>query len=250
MRKVLNDILSKANGFVPIPQPRLECRILVFPKGSSNRQYINCPEQDCKNLVYFFDQNKSMIEILELHETDEWQSRVQQFHEWYDKIYNKKDTWTWETKDDRKSWNKGSSKRFQSLPASAEGRTDPYEETKPWKDFGPANIEEDFLYPPSGIACPVVKAQTMSKPDQEQYMKWIKAVLQIDRKKSKDEKLYCPYLCKHYNKHQDEHAQHRCTLCLSKHAPFQCARVQINGGKAKEETCKDGKSSSRPLMGS
>ena len=52
-------------------------------------------------------QSKSMIEILELHETDKWRTRVQQFREWYDKIYNKKDKWTWKMKDDRKSWNKG-----------------------------------------------------------------------------------------------------------------------------------------------
>ena len=125
LRTVLNDSLSKADDFVTIPQPRSECQILTFPKGSRNNQYLNCLEQDCGNLVYFFDQSKSMIEILELHETEEWQTRVQQFHEWHDETYNKKDKWTWESKDDRKSWNKGSSKRSQSLPASAEGRTDP-----------------------------------------------------------------------------------------------------------------------------
>ena len=87
----------------------------------------------------------------------------------------------------------------------------------------------------------------MSKLDQEQYIKWIENVLQFDRKKSKDERLYCPYYdvnnhpqfsCKHYNKHRDESAQHRCTLCLSKHAPFQCVRAQVNGGVAKPNWAK------------
>ena len=127
-----------------------------------------------------------MIEILNLHETPEWQSRVQKLREWYHKIYNKKDQWTWETKDERKSWSKGSSKRSQSLPSPAEGRTYLYEDTKPWKDLGPANIEESFLYPPSDVECPVVKQQLMSKPDQEHYVKYIESVLQLDRKKSKD----------------------------------------------------------------
>ena len=34
------------------------------------------------------------------------------------------------------------------------------------------------------------------------------------------------------------HAQHRCTLCLSKHAPFQWARAQVNGGVAKPNWAK------------
>ena len=91
LRKVFKEILSKADGFVPVPTPRPECRVSTFPKGSRTGQYVTCPEQDCENFVYHYDQAKSMIEILELHETDEWQSRVQKFHEWCDKIYSKKD---------------------------------------------------------------------------------------------------------------------------------------------------------------
>ena len=63
VRKVLNEILSKADDFVPAPTSRPECRVLTFPKGASNKQYVNCPEQDCENLVYHYDQAKSMIEI-------------------------------------------------------------------------------------------------------------------------------------------------------------------------------------------
>ena len=57
-----------------------------------------CPEQDCDTLVYYFDQAKSMLEMLNLHETFTCKERVEKFHEWYDKVYNK-DKWTWETTD-------------------------------------------------------------------------------------------------------------------------------------------------------
>ena len=40
---------------------------------------------------------------------------------------------------------------------------------------------------------PVVHSQTMSKHDQRQYMRWICEVLQLDKKKSKDERVYCSY---------------------------------------------------------
>ena len=71
---VLNEILFKAEDFVPVPTPCPECRVLVFPRGSRNKQYVNCSEQDCENLVYFYDQSQSMIKILNLNETPEWQS--------------------------------------------------------------------------------------------------------------------------------------------------------------------------------
>ena len=58
-------------------------------------------------------------------------------------------------------------KRFESVPSSPAQRTDPYEETLPWKDLGPANVEEEFLCPPNDIECPVVKRQEIDKPDRE-----------------------------------------------------------------------------------
>ena len=33
--------------------------------------------------MFLFDQSKSMIEILELHENDEWKDRVEIFKGWY-----------------------------------------------------------------------------------------------------------------------------------------------------------------------
>ena len=132
--------------------------------------------------------------------------------------------------------------------------TSPYEATKPWKDLGYANVEESFLYPIDNPPCPVVQAQTMWKAEQQEYVKWIAEVLKIDRKKSKDERAYCPYCdmnnhprfsCKHFGKHLKEHARHQCTLCMSKHVPFQCARAQVNGGIAKPNWAR---SSSRSLQ--
>ena len=134
--------------------------------------------------------------------------------------------------------------RSQSQPVTPEQRlTSPYEETKPWKDLGYANLDESFLYPTNDPPCPIAQSQSMSKSDQEQYMKWIADVLKIDKKKSKDERVYCPYCdmnnhprfsCKHFSKHLREQARHQCTLrCMSNHAPFQCARAQVNGGIAK-----------------
>ena len=120
--------------------------------------------------------------------------------------------------------------------------TSPYEETKPWKDLGDANVDESFLYPIDDPPCPVVHSPSMSKGDQQQHMKWICDVLKLDRRTSKDERVYCPYCdmnnhprfsCKFYNNHQREYARHTCTLCMANHAPFQCARAQVNGGIAK-----------------
>ena len=74
-------------------------------------------------------------------------------------------------------------------------------------------------------------------------MTWIEAVLNLDRKKSKDERLYCPccdvnnhprFICKRLKKHREEAGPHRrCTLCIASHAPFQCKRAQCNGGCTK-----------------
>ena len=61
--KSSNRLLSKAKDFETVPAPRAECRIMQFDKGSRHKQYVNCPEQDCENLVYHYDQLKSMIEF-------------------------------------------------------------------------------------------------------------------------------------------------------------------------------------------
>ena len=67
MIQQLNSILSMPHGFPQIPAPRKECRTMTFAK-KRHSQYVMCPEQDCESLVYFNDQNKSMIETLGLHQ--------------------------------------------------------------------------------------------------------------------------------------------------------------------------------------
>ena len=126
-----------------------------------------------------------------------------------------------------------------SKHATDSRRTDPVEQTCSWRDLGPANVDPA---PADGPSCPTAHSRTMSKHDQQQYVRWICEVLQIDRKTSKDERVYCSHCdatnhprfsCKFYYKRQDERSKHQCTLCMAKHAPFQCARAQVNGGVAK-----------------
>ena len=77
MREVLNKTLSLTKDFVKVPEARAECRILHF-KPESRRQHKTCPEQDCEELLFTFNQRKSMIN-LELHEEPEWKDRVEAF---------------------------------------------------------------------------------------------------------------------------------------------------------------------------
>ena len=261
MCDILNEVLSKAEGFTPVPTPRQEGKIVTFPWNERHKQYVQCPEQDCENLVYHYDQSLSMIEVLKLHETDEWKDRVKAFYAWYRKSESKNQSqpWTWEGKDSQK-WSRGSSKRAQSVPSSPADRPDPVEERLAWYDIGEANIEESFLYPNRGSDedCPVVKQQMMDKGEQQKYMQWIEKILDLDRRTTKDERLYCGYCdmnnhprfsCKRFKKHRDENAHHRCTLCIAEHAPFQCSRAQCNGGCTKPNwarlECKLAKGESR-----
>ena len=163
---------------------------------------------------------------------------------WYTKSSSKpqKEAWTWEGKDSQK-WPRGSSKRAQGVPSHPADRENPCEHGLQWKDIG-ADMDESFLYPgqSSDPPCPVVHQQAMSKEDQQKYMQWIEKILDIDRRTSKDERLYCGYCdmnnhptftCKHFYKHRKEAAPHRCTLCSGLHAPFRCPRAQCNGGCGK-----------------
>ena len=96
MIQQLNSILSKPHGFPQIPVPRKECRIKTFEPKKRNSQYVMCPEQDCESLVYFSDQNHSMIETLGLHQHPFWEERVKAFYKWFNKSASRssKDAWT------------------------------------------------------------------------------------------------------------------------------------------------------------
>ena len=49
---------------------------MTFEAKKRHHQYVMCPEQDCESLVYFSDQNNSMIETLGLHQHPFWEERV------------------------------------------------------------------------------------------------------------------------------------------------------------------------------
>ena len=139
---------------------------------------------------------------------------------------------------------RSASKSNQSVPANPADRTDPNEKGLRWKDLGDLNDDESYLYPgkETDPPCPVGKKQYLNKDDQQLYTQWIENILNIDRKYSKDLRVYCTYCdmnnhprfaCKHAYKHQTENEKHRCTLCNAFHAPFRCPRAQCNGGSGK-----------------
>ena len=237
--QVLNGTLSVTEDFVEVPKPRDECRILIFgPKEP--RQYRVCPEQDCEQLVFHFNQQVSVIETLELHEEIELKERAEIFRGWYKYTKN---TWTRGSSEQSKGW-KGTSKRASSMPVSLEeSRTNPVKKAFPWKDIGDANVDPDFLYPTSEEhPCPVQQSKKMSKQEASQYLQLIVKVVPGLEKKSKDERVYCAhcdmsnhprFFCQFYYKHRSEKHNHQCTLRTGKHAPFQHARAQVNGGVAR-----------------
>ena len=247
MIQKLNAILSIPKGFPQIPAPRKECRSMTFPLDKRNGQYVMCPEQDCECLVYYGDQSRSMIDVLGLGQDPFWDDRVKDFYGWYSKSASKtgQDAWTWEGKDTHKwSTTRGASKRNQSVPANPADRTDPKEKAVPWRDIGDLNTDPSHLYPgkPTDPECPVPKNDYLRKEDQQLYMQWIEQILDLDRRTSKDPRLYCAYCdmnnhprftCKHAYRHQKENEKHRCTLCSAFHAPFCCPRAQVNGGSGK-----------------
>ena len=86
MIQQLNSILSRPIGFPAIPAPRKDCHTMTFPPKKRHSQYVMCPEQDCEGLVYMTNQNKSMIEALELHEEEFWQERAESRSQWPGRI--------------------------------------------------------------------------------------------------------------------------------------------------------------------
>ena len=128
--------------------------------------------------------------------------------------------------------------------ANPADRTDPHEKGLRWRDIGDLNDDESYLYPgkETDPLCPVGKKHYLNKDDQQLYMQWIETFLDLDRRTSKEPRLYCAYCdmnnhprfaCKHAYKHQKENEKHRCTLCSALHAPFRCPRAQCNGGSGK-----------------
>ena len=189
-----------------------------------------------------------MIETLGLHRHPFWEERVEKFYQWFNKSASKtfKDAWTWEEGKDTSKWSttRGASRRNQSVPANPADRPNPEEKAVQWRDIGDLDTSNSFLYPDSQAdqECSVPKHDYFEKEHQQPYMQWIEKTLDLDRRTSKDPRLYCGYCdmnnhprfaCKHVLKHQKPNERHRCTLCTGHHPPFLCSRAQINGGEGK-----------------
>ena len=138
------------------------------------------------------------------------------------------------------------SRLFQatSVCSSQSGRSSKSEgKSHPWRDIGDLNASYHFLYPDNPVVeeCPVPKVDQLETEQQQPYMKWIEKIFDIDRRTTKEPRLYCAYCdmnnhprfsCKHVLKHQDPNARHRCTLCAGRHPPFYAPRHKVNGGDA------------------
>ena len=246
MIQQLNAILSKPHGFPQIPAPRKDCYTMTFKGKSRHSQSVMRLEQDCGNLVYMSDQNKSMIETLGIHEDPFWQERVEKFYGWFHKpTKTSKAAWTREAGQNTSKWSatRGSSKRHQFVPVSPADHPNPEERSLPWRDTGDLNASYDYLYPDNPVEeRPVPKIDHLETEQQQPYMRWIERIFHMDRRTTKDPRLYCAYCDmnnhprfsrKHVFKHQAPHARHRCTLCAGHYPPFLCSKAQVNDGGAK-----------------
>ena len=240
MIQQLNSILASTHGFPQIPAPRKDCHTFYAKPAERHKQMVICPEQDCEWVTYMHDVETSMVEALGIHEEQPWFSRLQDFKDWQKQKGSKSvsKSWTWEGSSSEK-WSKGSSKRGQSVPVDISQRTDPEEKGLAWRTLDEIDTRLEYLFPNSEIPCPVEKNHQLPPEQQENYIKWIRDSLKLE-KHCKDPRIYCAYCdmsnhprfaCKHVEKHRNPLKEHRCTLCKGKHAPFQCPLAQVNGGQ-------------------
>ena len=143
------------------------------------------------------DQNKSMIETLDLHEDPFWQGRVEKFYGWFHKLSRtSKAAWTREEGKDTSKWSgtRGSSKRHQSVPVNPADRPNLEEKSLPLRVIGDLNTSYDYLYLENAVEeCPVPKVDRLEAEQQQPHMQWIEKILGIDRRTSKDPRLRCAY---------------------------------------------------------
>ena len=174
-----------------------------------------------------------MIETRGLHQHPFWAERVKAFYGRFNKSASKtsRDAWTWEEGENTTRWStaRGASKRNQSVPVNPADCPNPEAKAVPWRDIGDLNTSLSFLYPASQAdqECPVPKNDYLEKEHQQACMQWIEKTLDLDRRTSKDPRLYCGYCdmnnhsrfaCKHAFKHQKPNERHRCTF-LHSYAP-------------------------------
>ena len=126
-------------------------------------------------------------------------------------------------------------------PINPADRPNPEEEGLPWRMLEDLDTSMDLFYPeiPEMEECPVEKSDHLETEQQKLCMRWIEKILDLDRRITKDPRLYCAYCdmnnhprfsCKHAYKHKNPDARHRCTLRAGRHPPFLCPKAQVNGG--------------------
>ena len=179
MYEVLNHTLSQAQDFAEVPPVRTADAI-CYPKPGDYVQYKICPETECEELVYMFDQSKSMIEVLELQDQPAHcllgkdmgeQTRAMAIRQLEESSQCTCEKIQGEERDHHGRPHDQS--RGETLPA--------------WRDIGDANMDETFLFPETDDSkCPVNKhARKLSKDEANEYMKWIQLQVPIHRQEGR-----------------------------------------------------------------
>ena len=107
MVDTLNETLSQAPDFATVPSINYANKV-YYHKSGDYMQYKMCPETDAEELVYAFDQSKSMIEVIGLQDDPLWKKRVEVFKTWYKSPWAK-DAWNWEdpSQENQREWRTG-----------------------------------------------------------------------------------------------------------------------------------------------
>ena len=239
MFQKLNVILSKPTSFPQIPAPTKDCRSMTFPPDRRNGQHLMRPEQDCKCLVYYGDQSRSMIDVLGLGQDPFWDDRVKGFYEWYSKSASKtgQDAWKWEV---YQMLLRGTS---QSQPIHLIARILRRRQFHGETLVNSMRIRATSIQVSQQIqSVQFQRMTTCAKRTSSSICKGSSRFLITDGRHSKDPRLCCAYCdmnkhprftCKHAYKHRKETEKHRCTLCTAFHAPFCFPKAHINSGSGK-----------------
>ena len=139
-----------------------------------------------------------MIETLDLHEDPFWQERVEKFYGWYHKSSKtSKAAWTWEEGKDTSNMVRelkalpGDINLFQSIRqiVRIQRRRQLHSETLEISIPAMTTSIRRIQSRSAQFQKLTSLRQSSSKP----YMQWIEKILGIDRRMSKDPRLYCAY---------------------------------------------------------
>ena len=242
----MNKTLSITKDFDKVPEARAECRIFHL-KPDTRQQYKMCAEQDCEELVFTFDQRKSMIEILELHE---------------DPLLERQSLSS--SKDGANVLGKipgHGSRRIRRKSGSPAVQKDPRVSQSLWMSARPIQSRKLYLGETSVMRALIQPASTRRR--QRIHVQSPLSLENFRRKKPSlppprsirsgsnqqsrtstrrmngctvaycDVKNHTRFSCNHLHKHQSPTSKHSCTLCMGSHPPFLCSRAQVNNGIAK-----------------